>query len=130
MKRNFSQNFVFISTIFLLCSSFVAGHLAVANKQQPCNIFTPNVFSPNNDGKNDEFLAFTNCDLSNFHMQIFDRWGTMVFESMEINSGWNGTLDTRDLPQGVYTFQIKFAFLNADSTGNALIKSGDVTLIR
>ena len=46
-----------------------------------CNLYIPNAFSPNKDGKNDVLPYLTNCSLSLFEIRIFDRWGNEVFYS-------------------------------------------------
>ncbi|HTL80801.1 MAG TPA: PKD domain-containing protein, partial [Bacteroidia bacterium] len=55
-------------------------------------MYVPNSFTPNGDGKNDVFMAYSEY-AENFHMMIFDRWGNLIFESDDINKGWNGHVD-------------------------------------
>lgn len=54
-------------------------------------LYIPSAFSPNGDGLNDVFMAKGN-DVKTFEMYIFDRWGTELFHSTNINDGWNGTV--------------------------------------
>lgn len=54
-------------------------------------LYIPSAFSPNGDNKNDVFMVKGN-DIKSFEMYIFDRWGTQVFHSTDINIGWNGTV--------------------------------------
>ena len=75
-----------------------------------CKIFAPNVFSPNNDGVNDFFQPFTNCELELFTLQIFDRWGNALFGTSNPNESWDGTSNNQELPQGVYIFKIEYKF--------------------
>ncbi len=51
--------------------------------------YIPNSFSPNNDGKNDEFYC-KGEGVMEFKMDIFDRWGTIVFTTTDINQHWDG----------------------------------------
>ena len=67
----------------------------------------PTAFSPNGDGKNDEFKAVFNCALD-FNMLVFNRWGTIVFRSTDINVGWNGEIDGEPAPDGSYTYEIQY----------------------
>ncbi len=53
-------------------------------------IRVPNVFTPNNDRVNDRFHIFTE-NISEFHISIFDRWGTLVMESTDPGQDWDGT---------------------------------------
>jgi gliding motility-associated-like protein len=57
---------------------------------------------------------------------IFDRWGNKVFETTDINAGWDGTLNSTPQPEGVYVYQIDAVTAN----GNSIRKVGNVTLIR
>lgn len=55
-----------------------------------CPVYIPNAFSPDMNGINDVFKAYTSCPLVDFNMIIFNKWGDVVFESNDINTGWNG----------------------------------------
>lgn len=52
-------------------------------------IYIPNTFTPDNDGRNDVFQAYGD-NIRGFRMEIYDRWGQMVFESDDINKPWTG----------------------------------------
>lgn len=83
----------------------------------------PNSFSPNDDGINDE-LSFTNSGLQNFSVVIFDRWGTIVFETTFSKLSWNGRdVGGKLLPAGTY-----FYLLNASSSKNKYEKRGAISL--
>lgn len=72
----------------------------------PKFINLPNVFSPNNDGVNDE-LKMTIEDFEEYHIQIFNTSGQMVFESYDINNHWKGDLPNGSIaPVGYYSYQI------------------------
>lgn len=53
------------------------------------SLYVPNTFTPNGDGKNDFFFAYGEF-VDEFHMMVFDRWGNLIFESYDINKGWDG----------------------------------------
>jgi gliding motility-associated-like protein len=67
-----------------------------------CDITVPNVFSPNGDGFNDVFYLINLDDYPNTHVQIYNRWGTIVYESTNYQNNWNGG----DVPDGVYFYII------------------------
>lgn len=94
-----------------------------------CNLYVPNVFSPNFDGVNDKFKvlsAANNCDnISSFSMKIFNRWGAFVFESNDINIGWDGTFRGIDANKGVYIYVIEYF----NGFNHQLLK-GNITLIK
>lgn len=84
-------------------------------------LFIPNVFSPNDDDVNDLFRVNYTGDQP-FNIQVFDRWGVMVYESQNKVEGWNGkNLNGEDVPAGVYFYHVK--------VGDRKF-AGDVTLVR
>lgn len=94
-----------------------------------CSVFVPNAFSPNDDGANDTFRAYSNCPIDNFHLQIWDRWGGLMFESFDINDTWDGKFDGRNKTQAVFVWIIRYDAVK----NNQLIqevKVGDLTLLR
>lgn len=91
----------------------------------PDTLFTeitiPNVFTPNNDGENDNFELFVK-NVTNFSIVIYNRWGEMIFSSNDMHFKWSGD----NLPDGVYYFKINYT----DSKKKAQQNRGPVTLIR
>ena len=85
----------------------------------------PNAFSPGS-GPNSEFKIVKRgiATLKNF--RIFNRWGNLVFETTDINKGWDGTYKGTPQPFGVYVYMVE-AYTN---TGRKFEKQGNVTLIR
>ncbi|MCB0401077.1 MAG: gliding motility-associated C-terminal domain-containing protein [Flavobacteriales bacterium] len=72
------------------------------------NFFIPNAFTPNNDGRNDIFTAVGE-EITEFNMQIFDRWGELIYETEDLNTGWDGTAKGgNDISmEGVYVYNIQ-----------------------
>ncbi len=73
--------------------------------------FMPNAFTPNGDGKNDDFFGkgfLTGA--SNFKMSIWNRWGELVFETSNPNDKWNGEKRNNggNSPEGVYVYMVSF----------------------
>lgn len=95
------------------------------------NAFTPNTSGPNggrqtNGGFNDVFLPIVKGSTA-FHMQIYDRWGSVVFESRDTDTGWDGYDQNNALmPAGVYIYKISVV----QSNGETVTRAGDVSLIR
>jgi gliding motility-associated-like protein len=75
-----------------------------------CRIFIPNAFSPGNDGLNERFEPITNCSYVEYTLKIFDRWGKIVADLTQEDSGWDGTVNGEPLPIGVYAFRLEYAF--------------------
>lgn len=91
----------------------------------PATLFVPTAFTPNGDGLNDFFTSFGEFE-KDFEMQIYDRWGKLIFASQTQYPGWNGEIDGSPVPEGVYVFRIKVTGF----TGDVLERSGSVTLYR
>ncbi|MFN4124063.1 MAG: gliding motility-associated C-terminal domain-containing protein [Flavobacteriales bacterium] len=68
-------------------------------------IYIPNAFTPNNDGLNDLFMVYGD-GIEDFHIMIFNRWGEMMYQSYDIESGWDGRyrIDSGPAPTGVYNY--------------------------
>jgi gliding motility-associated-like protein len=92
---------------------------------QPVLLYVPNVFAPN--GINRIFKPQTPTqNLESYSMNIYDRWGGLVFTSDNIDLGWNGDRGQEVMPQGVYLYHIVVKQAN----GQSLEKTGTVALIR
>jgi len=92
------------------------------------DIFVPNAFTPNGDGRNDYFEVFGNKEAwKYFTVEVFDRWGERVYESNDMNFAWDGEFKGRPAPMGVYVYEIHLVFL--DNHTEKMFK-GSVTLIR
>ena len=95
------------------------------------NAFTPNLSGPSggqtgNGSFNDVFLPIVK-GADEFNLQIYDRWGNLVFESNNSRIGWDGyNTDGRLLPAGVYVYKLTVRL----SDGQRSTQVGDVTMIR
>lgn len=70
------------------------------------DLFIPNVFSPNGDGVNDAFLVNYSGDQP-FTLTILDRWGSSVYQNLQKNDGWDGTVNGQAAPAGVYYYSLR-----------------------
>ena len=120
------QTCLFVSTDIEGCVDTVCYDIAVRDKFY---IYTPNAFTPNNDGINDVFLPVINgFDAEKFSMFIFDRWGNLVFESLNLNVGWNGlSSKNEECQSGVYVYKIVLEE-KIDESNRSYI--GNITLVR
>jgi gliding motility-associated-like protein len=71
----------------------------------PPDLFIPNVFSPNGDNSNDVYLVKYTGNQP-FLLNIFDRWGSLIFNEQDKNMGWDGKFDGKPVPEGVYYFVV------------------------
>lgn len=68
----------------------------------------PNVFTPNGDGFNDVFMPIEMNEIKDANIHIFNRWGERVYKSSNLNSGWNGKLNGKLLPESTYFWIVHF----------------------
>ena len=81
----------------------------VSTRDCSCMASIPNVFTPNGDQINDVFKPlFYNCDVSNYELNIYNRWGTLLYQSTDIQQGWDGKYKGTDQPLGTYFYYIQF----------------------
>ncbi|WP_300666037.1 gliding motility-associated C-terminal domain-containing protein [Fluviicola sp.] len=88
-------------------------------------LYVPNSFTPGKDGVNDVFrVKYTN--ISEFRILIFDRWGEVIFESGDVNFGWDATYRGKVVQDGIYVYKI--AALGKDQVNYDL--TGHITVIK
>jgi len=112
------------------CPSVDSIFISVRADSNPCvgsYILVPNAFTPNNDGRDDLFKIISdNIRLQDF--QIYNRWGQMVFETANIDQGWNGTYQGQRSDAGNYVYWI--SYFDCSTTGKPKIIKGNIVLIR
>lgn len=95
-----------------------------------CRIYAPNVFSPNLDGINDVFrLESFRCPITSFRLQVFSRWGGLVFETTDPEQGWDGRSGNQFLPSGLYVWLATYQ-LATDPPRQVRQERGGVSLMR
>ena len=99
------------------------------------NIYLPNVFSPNRDGRNEEFRIFTGQGVERIQsVRVFNRWGelmTEVRDQLPDPDGvyvWDGEFKGRQMQPGVYVYMAEVIFI--DRPNDPVIVTGDLTLLR
>ena len=94
--------------------------------EKPYALYSPNAFSPDGDGIND-FFKVSGQGMIDFVIQIYNRWGQMVYKSTDLSQGWDGTFKGKNLPTGSYVYKIKTSKYGVEQK---LVKSGSIALIR
>jgi len=102
------------------CGQNISSHLIPVYNQ--CELKVPNVITMNGDNINDEFIIRNIEDYDRVRLQVFNRWGNLVFESEDYQNDWKG-LDSsgRELEGGVYTYvvtpeSVKYEYDDQDKT--------------
>jgi len=90
-------------------------------------IFIPNAFSPNGDGRNDEFRVIGTAGIKLRQFEIFNRWGQKVWETYNSTDSWNGIYKGEEQPVADYYYVFRY---QCTTDGKEYIKKGNLTLIR
>jgi gliding motility-associated-like protein len=89
------------------------------------DIFVPNVFSPNNDGKNDLLFVYGNY-IATFELHVFNQWGQRMVTLTDKHQGWDGKFKGSAQPVGVYVYVLKAI----TTDGHTVNRKGSITLVR
>ncbi len=85
----------------------------------------PNAFSPDGDGINDIF-NFESRFIVGVRMKIYNRWGELVYQTTNIDQGWDGTVNGKSSPIGTYIHHTELT----DDMGVTFVKTGEIVLLR
>jgi len=98
--------------------------ITILPEDLPFNI--PNVFTPNNDGHND-FFEIRLLNTETFSMEIYDRWGKLMFRTEDPNKYWDGKNNGNNVSEGVYYY---VATYKSTCNNKLMKKQGTVSLYR
>jgi gliding motility-associated-like protein len=101
------------------------GYITITVYKGP-DIYTPNAFTPNADGRNDQFIPFPVGIKQLSYFRVFNRWGQLLFSTNTLNKGWDGRFTGLEQPGGVYVWMVEGVTMD----NKKITKKGTVTLIR
>ena len=104
------------------CTGSASVHVHVLDR--PNSI--PDAFTPNGDGRNDEFRILTTVPHKLHYFRVYNRWGQEVFQTDDITKGWDGTFQGIPQPVGTYFYVVQMERIG----GEVFSIRGDVVLIR
>jgi len=87
-------------------------------------LYLPNTFTPNNDGINDIFASFS-VDVISYHLQIYNRWGELLYTTQNPIEGWDGTVKGQPAQSDVYAYKLRYTL----NSGKESLRYGKVLLI-
>jgi len=92
-------------------------------------LYVPNSFTPDNDEFNPVFIPVMTAgiDENDYGLDIYDRWGELVFSTTDIHEGWDGTYRGVPVKEGTYTWKLHFGLMENDGKETAI---GHVTVLR
>lgn len=100
--------------------------ITIALKQCMEGFYIPNAFTPNGDGKNDQFKPLLFGNILSYHFTIYNRWGEKVFESTEVGKGWDGRVKAVDSDSHMYVWTCQYQLVDKPMK----TEKGTVMLIR
>jgi gliding motility-associated-like protein len=89
----------------------------------PLLVYSPNSFTPDDDGLNEEF-RFRGVGIKSFKMLIYNRWGELMFQSENIDNGWDGTYKGKGMPVGIYVYKVRavnYENIEFEDTGKLML---------
>ena len=89
-------------------------------------LFLPNAFSPNGDGRNDVWVPIDFGSVRDIEISIFDRWGGKVFSSRSTANGWDGTYKGKIVYSETFVYVVEGTFLN----GTEFEEHGSIAIVR
>ena len=125
-QRSITQTGVYSVTVTNKCGT-ATDEVSLEFLPYVCDIFVPDAFTPNADGRNDVFRPVGNVEL--VAMQVFNRWGELLYENSEDNFEWDGTSQDVESQAGHYYFVIRY-LLPQDNGELLKTISGEFYLVR
>ena len=86
----------------------------------------PTGFSPNGDGNNDIFNIYGIAEAKTYELEIYNRWGELIFRSIDKTKGWDGIYNDVPAPVGVYAYRYNIVM----NDGKPYKGKGSLTLLR
>ena len=97
----------------------------------PCQVFIPNAITPDGDERNNAFKPVPSCPISDYTLQIFNRWGDLVFETRDQDEGWAGGNDEYYDQAQVYFYRMTYRWGEEQNESLELqISTGTITVLR
>ncbi len=96
-----------IASTFEGCTDTAFANLMVEDE---ILIYVPNTFTPDGDEYNNDFFPVISSEIdpTNYLLSIFNRWGQIIFQSKNIDQGWDGTFDGQFVQDGSYVWMVEF----------------------
>lgn len=95
-------------------------------------LWLPSAFTPNGDGKNDQFGPVNSCNiqLPYYNLSIYNRFGECVFDTKDVTEKWDGKFRSNNQDVGAYYYMMRYSTKDKAKAADAVLKKGDLTLIR
>ena len=126
-----SEPGVYTANVQNTCGSFIYEY-DLTLTDCSCRIYIPNAFTADSDNLNDVFYIAHDCDFVEYELLIFNRWGEVVFQTTDPDAQWQGDHNNGNhfVPQGVYTYLLKYTSKDIENRIAADKIYGSVTIVR
>jgi gliding motility-associated-like protein len=101
----------------------------VVSGECEATIYVPNAFTPNSDGYNDVFFPTLLGPADGYRLEVFDRWGEVLFSTNVREDGWDGSYSGEVVQDGVYPWMIVYRERTLEGVAERRLR-GHVTLLR
>lgn len=96
---------------------------------EPYPFYVPNTFTPDGDEGNNDFYPVAFLGVESYNLKIYNRWGELMFETVDIEDQWDGTMPNGVVAQdGVYIYKIELE--TCEPIGNERLITGHINLLR
>ena len=95
----------------------------------PSTLYVPNTFTPDGDGLNDVFTV-RGTYISNYKMLIYDRWGILLYETEDMNVGWDGTYMSSPVQIDTYVYKVYYSINDKSGSLVPNQKVGHINVLR
>ena len=104
------------------------GNIHLVHIDHDADLYIPNTFTPNNDGKNDVFFP-KGTEVREYEFAVWNRWGDQVFSSVDQAAVWDGSYQgsTHYVQDGIYSYRVAY---NGTCSAEKIVKTGHITVIR
>ena len=95
---------------------------------EPFTVYAPNAFTPDGDEFNNTFQPEVYLNVESWHMQIYNRWGQVIWENFDKEVGWDGTFNGKLVETGLYNW--KLTYVSCEPVNSERVKTGHVSVLR
>lgn len=124
-ERLVTEAGLYVVTAANACGTYTDS-VRIAMEDCSCKAFLPNAFTPNGDQHNDVYKARISCQVSNFTLSVYNRYGQRIFQGNTPDSGWDGTFNGAPADVGTYFFYLRYK----GPRGDTFERKGDLVLLR
>jgi len=126
-KRNISEAGVYTLSIVSHCTNTQLTY-TISRASCKCEVWMPNVVTPNQDGHNDVLQPEFDDHISKIDLKVFDRWGRVIYRTQDQQEEWNPLESNQHVSEGVYFWSLRYYC--ADRPQEKLDKSGVINVLR